>query len=425
MIPLKKPGYGPDVGADDSHGTVVLAQVLFRHGDRSPIKPFPTDKYKDSWPQGYGQLSMIGMRQQYHLGQYLRQRYMLSQTLLNTTYIHDQIRVRSTDVDRTLMSAYSNLAGLYPPTGSQVWDPQIPWQPIPVHTVPRMEDKLLNEDIECPTATKLYNKILNSPAIRKEEQTNKPFYEYVSKNTGQRIENLTKLWTASDTFKCEMAHNMTLPDWALVKWNNVSTVREKAFAISAYQFYLEYDYNRTVERLRGGPLLKEMIKNMNASIAQGGNQTDKRTKLFMFSAHDSTVSPFLGVLNVYNRIMPPYAAAVLVELYNASGKYSVQVHYRNDSSMEPYLLQIPGCTAFCPYDKFLALTFDMVPVDWDTECQGPSPDDYQSLLFFLGVAMAAALLVLLVLSIGLIVVCSRKKKLYNQGYMNVQDKLPE
>ena len=31
-----------------------------------------------------------------------------------------------------------------------------------------------------------------------------PFYDYVSKNTGHRIENLTKLWTVSDTFKCEV-----------------------------------------------------------------------------------------------------------------------------------------------------------------------------------------------------------------------------
>lgn len=53
-----------------------------------------------------------------------------------------QITVRSTDYDRTLMSAASNLAGLYPPNGSQVFHPGLGWQPIPVHTVPQDEDKV-------------------------------------------------------------------------------------------------------------------------------------------------------------------------------------------------------------------------------------------------------------------------------------------
>ena len=45
-----------------------------------------------------------------------------------------------------------------------------------------------------------------------------------------------------------------------------------------------------------GPLLKEMIKNMNTSIARGGNQTDQRTKLFMFSAVNIPTINFLQIV---------------------------------------------------------------------------------------------------------------------------------
>ena len=51
-----------------------------------------------------------------------------------------QIYVQSTDMDRTLMSAYSVLAGLYPPSELQKWNENIAWQPIPVHTIPHESD---------------------------------------------------------------------------------------------------------------------------------------------------------------------------------------------------------------------------------------------------------------------------------------------
>ena len=87
------------------------------------------------------------MRRHLELGLWLRQRYT---DWLSPTYDRAEVVVRSTDVDRTLMSALSNLAGLFPPQGSQVWDEELAWQPIPVHTVPQDEDYLLSSHSHCP-----------------------------------------------------------------------------------------------------------------------------------------------------------------------------------------------------------------------------------------------------------------------------------
>lgn len=48
------------VGRKFNLGNISFALQLFRHGDRSPIRAYPTDPYQEKdWPQGFGQLSQV------------------------------------------------------------------------------------------------------------------------------------------------------------------------------------------------------------------------------------------------------------------------------------------------------------------------------------------------------------------------------
>ena len=62
----------------------------------------------------------IGTQQHYELGRLIRKRYMEENTLLSPNYTRDEVYIRSTDVDRTLMSVLSQLSALFPPDDDQV-----------------------------------------------------------------------------------------------------------------------------------------------------------------------------------------------------------------------------------------------------------------------------------------------------------------
>lgn len=60
--------------------SIKYAAIIYRHGDRTPIDPYPTDPWRNEslWPVRFGQLTNMGKRQHYALGQWFRKRYSVS-----------------------------------------------------------------------------------------------------------------------------------------------------------------------------------------------------------------------------------------------------------------------------------------------------------------------------------------------------------
>ncbi|KAM4688400.1 prostatic acid phosphatase [Discoglossus pictus] len=364
--------------------------VIFRHGDRSPTRTYPKDIYQESsWPDGFGQLSKIGKQQQYELGQYLKKRY---NGFLSPSYNRHEVHVLSTDMDRTLMSAQANLAGLFPPTGDQIWNPNITWQPIPVHTVPQLQDKLLLMPFRgCRYYDDLLKETYTSEHYHRLVDPYSEFLQMIAEKTGLPSTHHVA-WRTYDTLFCERIHNFTLPDWAdektMAKLSDLSD-------ISLSVLYGVYKHHEK-SRLQGGVLLNGILKNITNVTTTPSNQR----KLVMYSAHDTTLAALQMALNVSNGKLPPYASCHFFEIYqHEDGKHSIEMYYRNDSKLDPHPITLPGCSFSCPLQKFIELTSSVIVEDWEKECENVKKPSGA----MVGMAITVTLLILSVIVLGFIV----------------------
>uniref|UniRef100_A0A0K0DQA9 acid phosphatase n=1 Tax=Angiostrongylus cantonensis TaxID=6313 RepID=A0A0K0DQA9_ANGCA len=126
---------------------VSIKCQVWRHGDRSPTRTFPTDPIQEAdWTfggGGFGQLSPKGMAQHLKFGKLLRKLYV-DTGFLSNSYSSREVYIRSTDVNRTIISAMSNMLGMYGQNdGSSHAGVDYPnetgwpvgYVPIPVHVV--------------------------------------------------------------------------------------------------------------------------------------------------------------------------------------------------------------------------------------------------------------------------------------------------
>ncbi|XP_003406888.1 testicular acid phosphatase [Loxodonta africana] len=339
-----------------AEGPLVFVALVFRHGDRAPLASYPTDPHKEAaptlWPRGLGQLTREGVRQQLELGRFLRSRY---KTFLSPEYRREEVYIRSTDFDRTLESAQANLAGLFPEAAPGT--PESNWRPIPVHTVPVTEDKLLRFPTRsCPRYHELLRETTEATEYQAALEGWTDFLMHLGNSTGLSLvrEPLRRAWKVLDTLLCQRAHGLPLPSWAS------PDVLQTLTQISALDIGAHVGPPRAAEKaqLTGGILLDAILANFSRVQRLG-----LPLKMVMYSAHDSTLLALQGALGLYDGHTPPYAACLGFEFQRHlgdpeedGGNVTISLFYRNDSSRPPLTLSLPGCPDPCPLGLFHQLT---------------------------------------------------------------------
>lgn len=362
----------PSTNDIPSSSELKLVQIIHRHGDRTPISFFPNDQLgtPENWPDGFGQLISKGKRRMYKMGETLRKYYA---NFLGSTCNPRSLYVRSSLSDRCIESASALLAGLCPPHDRWVWcessdtckNIALLWQPIAIQTVDKSE---------CPAAENDRLKVIRSKEVQEKLDNSKAFIDQIANFTGSdKLSNettLKELKHIADTLKCEIENgrdeNVRKLENQFGK-NNTVISQLHEFALMA----LNYDFKtQKILRLRAGPMLGELVKNINNVI----NLSETR-KFFIYSTHDTAIVPLMKALGVYDGPLK-YGEGLVFELYHdkSISQYQLNIsyiHHDKDYETTFHHLQLPKCIShlFCTFNEFNSSISEFVPDNWNKECQ--------------------------------------------------------
>jgi hypothetical protein len=308
------------VAVSHANEKLIFAIDLIRHGDRTPYVKI--ESHSTLWSEGLGQLTALGMRQEFLLGKKKRKEYVARYKLLDDFYKFNAVSVRSSNFSRTLMSAQSFLLGLFPlgsgPKVKGAFALPSGYQPVPIHTLPLDEDYLLLPDADKKTFDAMLEQyVYSTDEWNRKEFSFQPYFKKWSRIFHQHLTSIRQLLPIGDNLYVRHLKELPYPK-GLSKEES-----QKIIALSKWEMVKEYQ-NHKIAVYTTTTLLRK-IRHLLDDALSGKTLL----KYQLFSAHDSTIMAFLSALKSPLNDIPPYASDVNILLFKSNKTYTIMVTYND------------------------------------------------------------------------------------------------
>lgn len=184
--------------------------------------------------------------------------------------------------------------------------------------------------------------------------------EKLSEMAGKPLKTVREVGLFADMIRTQIYFDPDVPQWALdAYYNTLDKYLERMLLL--------FHGTKEMVKIRGGPLLTEIVDNMMAVQCK-----EKSGKNFLiYSAHDITVLSLAHVLGVESQIPahPHYSDTFMVDLLENGEVQVVYMNTEDNDDPQMTVMNVPGCGKSCPLEKFREVFKDMLVEDWNLLCK--------------------------------------------------------
>jgi len=436
--------------ADETEDELVFTMLITRHGARSPTDQVPSDASitSDSFKIYLGDLTHSGERQHYLEGTKFKKIYAEDEEIIDKNFNPNEFYVESTDFNRTLMSAYSQMLGYFPigslpelskahttkanPPFKFNGDNKVTkrlrnkatessFQPVPIH-VSGLDDimRAMDKDV-CPYQSVLRKQYTETDEWEElNEKYQQQLFPELHEKYGIKEENLdfSASYTYIDNYYSAWFEQMDIEKELSPE---AKTLVDEILRDGLYEGFYGLDLAVRLATTRFFDFLRQTLAYKINAVLEVKNTPEfyKEIKYMYLSSHDTSLTAIMSGLQQKQDEPPFFASNIIFELRrkknsNANDKsdFTVTVKW-NGKDVNLGGKDICENSA-CPFpivDQFLESR--LYDGDLDHTCKyGPSSTSKSSAWLF--VLLAIAIFIALS-NIGYFVMRSIKNKKRNQG----------